>query len=56
MGMVVNSAAYEDGRRVADIERLDDGPNKDGRVIRIGLHEPDEPLLARLQRSPASTV
>jgi magnesium transporter len=52
MGMVVNCAAYEDGRRVADIEidKLDDWPPKDGRVIWIGLHEPDEELLAKMQR------
>jgi magnesium transporter len=51
MTMVVNSAAYEDGRRVADvdIERLDQWPNKDGRVIWIGLHEPDAALLTKLQ-------
>jgi magnesium transporter len=52
MGMVVNCAAYEDGRRVADIDidKLDDWPAKDGRVIWIGLHEPDEDLLTKLQR------
>jgi magnesium transporter len=52
MAMVVNCAAYEDGRRVADIDidRLDDWPEKDGRLIWIGLYEPDEPLLAKLQR------
>ncbi|MEA2781295.1 MAG: magnesium transporter [Rhodospirillaceae bacterium] len=51
MAMVVNSAAYEDGRRVADIDidRLDQWPNKDGRVIWIGLHEPDAALLTKLQ-------
>lgn len=51
MTMVVNSAAYEDGRRVADIdiEMLDQWPNKDGRVIWIGLHEPDAALLTKLQ-------
>jgi magnesium transporter len=52
MGMVVNCAAYEEGRRVADIDidKLDEWPAKDGRVIWIGLHEPDEALLAKLQR------
>jgi magnesium transporter len=52
MGMVVNCAAYEDGRRVADIsiDKLDDWPPKEGRVIWIGLHEPDEVLLSQLQR------
>lgn len=52
MGMVVNCAAYEEGRRVADIDidKLDDWPAKDGRVIWIGLHEPDEALLTKLQR------
>lgn len=52
MGMVVNCAAYEEGRRVADIDidKLDDWPAKDGRVIWIGLHEPDDALLAKLQR------
>ena len=52
MGMVVNCAAYEDGRRVADIDidKLDDWPAKDGRVIWIGLHEPTAELLTKLQR------
>src|SRR5450432_3305495 len=52
MGMVVNCAAYEDGRRVADIsiDKLDDWPAKEGRVIWIGLHEPDAALLDKLQR------
>ena len=52
MGMVVNCAAYEDGRRVADIsiDKLDDWPPKEGRVIWIGLHEPDAALLDKLQR------
>jgi magnesium transporter len=51
MPMVVNCAAYEDGKRIADIDidRLDEWPNKDGRVIWIGLHEPDAELLTRLQ-------
>jgi magnesium transporter len=52
MSQVVNCAAYEDGRRVADIDidRLAEWPPKDGRVIWIGLYEPDEALLSQLQR------
>ena len=52
MGQVVNCAAYEEGRRVADIDidRLDEWPPKDGRLVWIGLYEPDEEILAKLAR------
>ena len=52
MPMVVNCAAYENGKRVADLDfdRLEEWPDKEGRVVWIGLYEPDETLLARLQR------
>src|SRR5262245_14738750 len=46
-GMVINCAAYQGGRRVADID-LDQArkvDTSDGRFVWIGLHEPDQPLL-----------
>ncbi len=51
-GMVVACAAYEGGRRVADLEidRLDDFKAGPGRFLWIGLHEPDEALLRRMQQ------
>jgi len=51
MGSVVNSAAYEAGRRIRDldIDNPDDMRIVPGRVIWIGLHEPGHDLLAKLQ-------
>jgi magnesium transporter len=60
MGMVVNCAAYQEGRRVADIdiERdtkavLDlasgDDAARAGRFVWLGLHEPSEELLRKVQ-------
>src|SRR5437763_742757 len=53
-GMVINCAAYDAGRRVADID-LDqagkvDTSASDGRFVWIGLHEPNEPLLRTVQQ------
>ncbi len=61
MAMVVNCAAYQEGRRVADIdiERdaaavLDlasgDEAARVGRFVWLGLHEPSEELLRNVQR------
>ena len=52
MGMVVACAAYEGGRRIADLEidHLDDFKTAPGQFLWIGLHEPDEVLLARMQK------
>jgi magnesium transporter len=61
MGMVINCAAYQEGRRVAeiDIERdaaavLDlasgDEAARVGRFVWLGLHEPSEELLRKVQR------
>jgi len=52
MGMVVDCAAYEGGRRVASIDLEQAGPAKTGKggFVWIGLHEPDEPLLRRVQQ------
>ena len=49
--MIVNCAAYADGRRVADIdlEAVSDYVAKDGYFVWIGLHEPDETILRKLQ-------
>jgi magnesium transporter len=60
MGMVVNCAAYQEGRRIADVD-LQHDPESALEVVRstdsdrdrfiwLGLHEPDEELLRRVQR------
>ncbi len=52
MATVVNCAAYENGRRVTDLDI--DNPEQmkvqPGRVIWIGLHEPTQEILKKLQR------
>src|SRR5262245_29872626 len=51
MTMVVNCAAYEGGRRIADID-LDAArcvEPAENRFVWIGLHEPDEALLRTVQ-------
>lgn len=54
MSQVMGCAAYEDGRRVADlnIDELDRFEPRKGKgaFIWIGLHEPDEALLGKVQR------
>lgn len=56
MGSVVGSAVYQSGRRVEDveIERLDLACEavapEPGRFVWIGLYEPDEDVLAKVQR------
>jgi magnesium transporter len=49
--MVVNCAAYEGGRRVADIDLAEASSleSRPGHFVWIGLHEPDEALLRRVQ-------
>jgi magnesium transporter len=51
-GMIVNCAAYCGGVRVADLEidRIGAEAARDDRFVWIGLHEPDEELLRRVQR------
>ena len=52
MATVVNCAAYENGRRVTDLD-IDDPEEmkvQPGRVIWIGLHEPTQDVLQKLQR------
>ncbi len=50
-GMVVNCAAYADGRRVGDvaIEDISEVLKQDDRFVWIGLHEPSEALLRQVQ-------
>jgi magnesium transporter len=52
MATVVNCAAYENGRRIIDLDI--DNPEQmkvqPGRVIWIGLHEPTQEILKKLQR------
>jgi magnesium transporter len=60
MGMIVNCAAYQGGRRIADIDlehdaaaalelaRAADDPHAD-RFVWLGLHEPSEELLRKVQ-------
>jgi magnesium transporter len=52
MSQVVGCAAYEDGRRVADldIDQLDKFEPRRGAFVWIGLYEPDEEVLAKVQR------
>jgi len=52
MNQVVGCAAYEDGRRVADldIDQLDKFEPRRGAFVWIGLYEPDEEVLAKVQR------
>ncbi|MGQ0550694.1 MAG: CorA family divalent cation transporter [Armatimonadota bacterium] len=49
---IVNSAAYADGRRVADVRIDEIGATlcQPDRFVWIGLHEPDEELLKQVQQ------
>jgi magnesium transporter len=51
MAMIVNCAAYENGRRVRNIpiEDISEVLKAPGQFVWVGLHEPDEPLLRRIQ-------
>ena len=51
MSQVVGCAAYENGRRVADLDigQLDKYTPGKGAFVWIGLHEPDEEVLAKVQ-------
>jgi magnesium transporter len=52
MNMLVNCASYQDGCRVADIdlEQAEATETRQGGFVWIGLHEPDEDLLRKVQR------
>ena len=52
MGMVIDCALYEGGRRVAtiDLDEADAPESGSGRFVWIGLHEPDEALLRKVQQ------
>jgi len=52
MSQVVGCAAYADGKRVADldIDQLDKFEPRKGAFVWIGLYEPDEEVLAKVQR------
>ena len=49
--MIINCAAYADGRRVADIdlEAVSDYVAKPGHFVWIGLHEPGDDILRKIQ-------
>ena len=49
---VVNCAAYAKGRRVADVDisEIREALQQPDRFVWVGLHEPDEELLRRVQR------
>jgi magnesium transporter len=49
--MIVTCAAYAEGRRVADIdlEAVSDSIAKDGHFVWIGLHEPGDDVLRKVQ-------
>ena len=51
MNEIVNCAAYHSGRRVADVEldRVHEVLKEGKQFVWIGLHEPSEELLARVQ-------
>ncbi len=51
--MVVNSAAYAGGRRVADvqIENISQALKQEDRFVWIGLHEPTEEILREVQQA-----
>jgi magnesium transporter len=50
--MVVGCAAYEDGRKIADLDisQLDSFETRKGRFVWIGLHEPSLELLQKVQQ------
>jgi magnesium transporter len=52
MDMVVGCAAYEEGRRIADldIDHLDAFQAGKGRFVWIGLHEPNPQLMQKVQQ------
>ncbi len=52
MGVVVNCAAYQGGRRVADIDldQTSGSESAKGDFVWIGLHEPDEATLRTVQQ------
>ena len=51
MNEIINCAAYQDGKRVADIElnRIHETLKNPGQFVWIGLHEPSEELLQKVQ-------
>ena len=51
MSMVVNCAAYAEGRRARNIpiEEISEVVKVPGQFVWVGLHEPDEPLLRQVQ-------
>jgi magnesium transporter len=51
MGQVVNCAAYAEGRKVGDvaIEDISEVIKRDDQFVWIGLHEPSEELLRKIQ-------
>jgi magnesium transporter len=52
MDMVIDCAVYENGRRIATIDLDQASPSEagSGRFVWIGLHEPDQPLLRKVQK------
>ena len=52
MSVVVACAAYQDGRRVADLDIAECGsfPKESGRFVWVGLYEPSEHILRSLER------
>jgi magnesium transporter len=51
MDMVVNCVAYRDGKRIRDIsiEEISDFMGGAGDLVWLGLYEPDEPLMRKVQ-------
>ena len=51
MDMVVNCVAYRDGAKIRDIsvEEISDFMEQGGSLVWLGLYEPDEPLMRKVQ-------
>lgn len=52
MNQIVNCAAYCDGQKAGDvaIEEIEEALKREDRFVWIGLHEPDEDLLRKIQK------
>lgn len=53
MGAIINCVAYAEGQRdeAIDIDRIGEAFERPGRFVWIGLHEPDEALLAKVKKA-----
>lgn len=58
MKEIINCAAYSEGRRVADVElnEVHDVLKANNQFVWIGLHEPSEEVLGKVQREFGCTT